>query len=123
MSLPTSDDPKSPIHPEAYGVNAREGRSATISNQFADMLAAVGLRPHRSHEGTGKKGRNTRREVNDVSFHSLRHTAVTLLKDAGVPEAVVMEMVGHDSEQMSAHYTHVGREALEKAAASLPDLG
>jgi hypothetical protein len=38
-----------------------------------------------------------------------------------------MEMVGHDSEQMSAHYTHVGthvgREALEKAAASLPDLG
>ena len=123
LSLPTSDDPKSPIHPEAYGVIAREGRSATISNQFADMLAAVGLRPHKSHEGTGKKGRNTRRDVNDLSFHSLRHTAVSLLKDAGVPEAVVMEMVGHDSEQMSAHYTHVGREALEKAASSLPDLG
>jgi integrase len=61
--------------------------------------------------------------MNDLSFHSLRHTAVTLLKDSGVPEAVVMEMVGHDSEQMPAHYTHVGREALEKAAASLPDLG
>jgi len=40
-----------------------------------------------------------------------------------VPEAVVMEMVGHDSEQMSAHYTHVGREALEKAASSLRDFG
>jgi replicative DNA helicase len=52
---------------------------------------------------------------------------VDFLKDAGVPEAVVMEMVGHDSEQMSTHYTHVGthvgREALAKAAASLPDLG
>jgi hypothetical protein len=33
-----------------------------------------------------------------------------------------MEMVGHDSEQMSAHYTHVGREALEKAAAALPEI-
>ena len=44
------------------------------------------------------------------------------MKDAGIPEAAVMEMVGHDSEQMSAHYTHVGREALEKAAASLPEL-
>jgi hypothetical protein len=34
----------------------------------------------------------------------------------------VMELVGHDSEQMSAHYTHVGQEALEKATAALPAL-
>ena len=27
------------------------------------------LRPHRSHEGTGKKGRNTLRDTNDLSFH------------------------------------------------------
>ena len=27
-------------------------------------------------------------------------------------------MVGHDSEQMSEIYTHVGREALERAAAA-----
>jgi integrase len=47
---------------------------------------------------------------------------VTLLKEAGVPAAVVMELVGHDSEQMSAHYTHVGREAMEKAAKSLPKI-
>ena len=28
LSLPTPDDPKSPIHPEAFGIVAREGRSA-----------------------------------------------------------------------------------------------
>ena len=39
-----------------------------------------------------------------------------------IPEAVVMEIVGHDFEQISAHYTHVGREALEKAAAALPEI-
>jgi integrase len=59
---------------------------------------------------------------NSLSFHSLRHTAVSLLKDAGIPEGVVMELVGHDSKSMSAHYTHVGVEALEKAVAALPEI-
>lgn len=33
-----------------------------------------------------------------------------------------MELIGHDSEQMSQHYTHVGMEALKKAADALPDV-
>jgi integrase len=57
-----------------------------------------------------------------LSFHALRHTAAILLKDAGIPEAVVMELVGHDSKAMSAHYTHVGAEALERAVAALPEI-
>lgn len=36
--------------------------------------------------------------------------------------AVVMEMIGHDSKQMSEHYTHVGDAALRKAADALPDV-
>jgi site-specific recombinase XerD len=52
----------------------------------------------------------------------LRHAAVSLLKDSGIPEAVVMELVGHNSKAMSAHYTHVGTEALEKAVAALPGI-
>jgi integrase len=58
----------------------------------------------------------------DVSFHSLRHTAVSLLKDAGIPDSVVMALVGHDTVAMSQRYTHVGKEALTNAAAKLPDL-
>ena len=69
-----------------------------------------------------QKGRGARRTSYGLSFHSLRHTAVSLLKDAGIPEAAVMELVGHDSKRMSAHYTHVGREALEKAAAAFPEI-
>ena len=52
-----------------------------------------------------------------LSYHCIRHTSVSLTNDAGIPEAAVMELVGYDSEQMSANYTHVGREALERAAA------
>jgi hypothetical protein len=38
------------------------------------------------------------------------------------PEAVVMELVGDESKAMSAHYTHVGTEALAKAVAALPAI-
>jgi hypothetical protein len=45
-----------------------------------------------------------------------------LLKDAGVPDAVVMALVGHESTAMSHRYTHVGKEALSRAAKSLPEI-
>ena len=121
-NLPISDVPGAPLHPRSFNLVANgRGKTGNLSNQFADLLSQVGLREKRSHARTGK-GKGTRRKQIEVSFHCFRHTAVTLLKDAGIPEAVVMEMVGHDSEQMSAHYTHVGREALEKAAAALPEI-
>ena len=67
-------------------------------------------------------GRGGKRTGMDASFHSLRHTAVSLLKDAGIPDAVVMALVGHESAAMSHRYTHVGREALARAAASMPEI-
>ena len=97
----------------------RQGKSGNLSNQFADILAQAGLRPKTPHRSAGK-GRNGRRTSNDLTFHSLRNTAVSLMKNAGIPEGVVMELIGHESKAMSAHYTHVGDEALEKAVAALP---
>jgi integrase len=121
-NLPTSNTPGAPLHPKALDVIVkRQGRVGALSNQFVELLSQVGLREQRSHQSTGR-GRSSRRKQSEVSFHCFRHTAVSLLKDAGIPEAVVMEMVGHNSKQMSAHYTHVGREALEKAAAALPEI-
>jgi hypothetical protein len=43
-----------------------------------------------------------------------------MLKEAGVPQAVVLELIGHDSPVVSQKYTHVGDEALKKAGAALP---
>ena len=83
-------------------------------------MAQAGLRKKAPHRSKGK-GRDAKRSSNGLSFHALRHTAVSLLKDAGIPEAVVMELVGHDSEAMSAHYTHTGEEAMRKGAAVLPE--
>jgi integrase len=119
-NLRQSDIPGDPIHPRAFDVVRRQGRSGTLSNQFVALLTQAGFREQK-RKGIGM-GRSAKRERSKLSFHSLRHTAVSLLKDAGIPEAVVMEMIGHDSKEMSKHYTHVGREALEKAAAALPEV-
>ena len=108
--------------PKAFKIITQHGRSANLSNHFADLLAQAGLRERAPHHRSKGKGRSSQRASNSLSFHSLRHTAVSLLKDAGIPEGVVMELVGHDSKSMSAHYTHVGVEALEKAVAALPEI-
>lgn len=119
--LPGSDELSAPLHPKAFGTLKKDGRAAGLSNQFVELLSQAGLREAQTHRGRGI-GRSARRRSSKLSFHSLRHTAVTLLKDAGIPQATVMELIGHDSEQMSALYTHVGREALEKAAGALPEI-
>ena len=121
LSLPAGEAPATPIHPRAFRAVQRQGRANSVSNWFVDLLAQAGLRARQNHQGRGI-GRAARRAASQLSFHSLRHTAVSLLKDAGIPQAAVQELIGHDSEQMSALYTHVGREALEKAAAALPEI-
>lgn len=121
LSLASADNPRSPIHPRAFEiVSAQNGKVGQLSNQFSDLLIACGLREPRSRgRGIGRSGKRTGFEL---SFHSLRHTAVSLLKDAGIPDAVVMALVGHESRAMSQRYTHVGKEALSRAAESLPEI-
>ena len=121
--LPAGDKPDAPIHPRGAAIVAKEGKSGSLSNQFADLLAQAGLREKKSHKRTtNSQGRNTRREGHALSFHSLRRTATTLLHEAGIPAAVAQELIGHDSEEMHRLYVNVGREAMEKAAAVLPEL-
>ena len=122
LSLPAGDKARSPVHPRAYEIiHTQGGRVGMLSRQFSELLAAAGLRQSRSHNSRGI-GRAGKRQVFELSFHSLRHTAVSLLKDAGIPDAVVMALVGHESAAISQRYTHVGRDALQRAADSLPLL-
>jgi integrase len=122
LTMESGDNPRAPVHRNAFEiVTAQNGRTGTLSNQFAELLVDCGLRgpqPHRS-KGVGRSGKRVGIEL---SFHSLRHTAVSLLKDAGVPDAVVMALVGHESAAMSHRYTHVGKEPLSRATKTLPEL-
>lgn len=57
-----------------------------------------------------------------VNPHALRHTAATLLHEAGVSMKVAASILGHTSEAMSSHYTHVLTEQHDRAAQSLDAL-
>ena len=56
------------------------------------------------------------------SFHSFRHTFSTLAANRGVSIRTVQELLGHSSEKMTAHYTHIGLQTKVQAIEVLPDL-
>lgn len=121
-SLPAGDDPKQPLHPRAAALATVNG--STLSRQFGELLAQVGLAVKKTHEPRDeeRKGRTARRAASELSFHSLRHTATSLMKNAGVSPAVVQDIIGHESAEISAHYTHIESDAKRKALNELPDL-
>jgi len=122
--LSATDDPAAPLFPKTHATAERHKHAGNLSNQFYAILVSAGMAKKKSHKADPKKpkGRSSRREQNEVSFHSLRHTATTLLKSAGVSDAVAMEFIGHDSKSVSHAYTHIPTEMLKVAAEKMPDV-
>jgi len=120
-SLPSPIQPGLPVFPKAYETVAVQDRTSTLSNQFHNIMVAAGIAEKRSKANTGR-GHATRRERGRLSFHCLRHTATSMLKNAGVSEAVAMDIIGHDSAAISSHYTHIEDEAKRRAIEKMPDL-
>jgi integrase len=116
-ALPASDNPNAFIFPHA----ASAKRTASLSNQFREILSDAGLVEPRGHKATGK-GRSRAREASEISFHSLRHSAVTMLKAAGVSDFMAREIVGHESAAVSRQYTHLTTDDKRAAMQRLPDV-
>ena len=116
-SIPAPHNPDAPIFPRS----ASHKRVGRLSNQFRDILVDAGLVEPRSYETT-KKGRSHAREASEISFHSLRHSAVTLLKASGLSDVFAREIVGHDSAAVSRQYTHLSTEDLRNAMQRVPDV-
>ena len=62
------------------------------------------------------------RALSEISFHAIRHTATSLLKNGGTSDAVAMDIIGHESTAISAHYTHIDAAAKRRAVDTLPDI-
>jgi len=121
--LPAGDEPHQPLHPRAFASVEKSGGVNTLSRQFYELLADAGLAAQKAHRTTeAAPGRAGPRELSQLSFHSLRHTATSLMKNAGVNASVVMDIIGHESEAISAHYTHIDEETKRKAIARLPAI-
>jgi integrase len=116
-SLPASDNPDAFIFPNA----AAHKRTASLSNQFREILVEAGLVEPRAHTAA-KQGRSQAREASEISFHSLRHSAVTMLKAAGVSDFIAREIVGHESAAISRQYTHLSTDDKRAALLRVPDV-
>jgi integrase len=55
-------------------------------------------------------------------FHSLRHSAVTMLKASGLLDVFAREIVGHESAAVSRQYTHLSTDDKRAAIQRLPDV-
>ena len=116
-ALSATDNPNAYIFPRA----ASAKRTGTLSNQFREIMTDAGLVEARSHEAT-KQGRSQARETSELSFHSLRHSAVTMLKASGLSDVFAREIVGHESAAVSRQYTHLSTDDLRAAMERLPDV-
>ena len=95
-----------------------------LSNQFyALMTKAEVVAPRLNHEKKPNgQGRTAPRLLSELSFHSLRHTTTSMMKNSGVSPAFVQEFVGHDSKTISQNYTHIDLASLQEAVGAMPDL-
>lgn len=58
----------------------------------------------------------TDREERNVTFHSWRHWLNSILRAEGIPDDMVRRVTGHESEEMTDHYTTYVRDELEPIA-------
>jgi integrase len=116
-SLPAGDDPRAPLCPSLH-----DKPPAWLSNQFFEIMATAGLVQTRVDHSKKKKGRDQRRKLNEIGFHALRHTATSLLKNAGVSDVVARDIIGHESELISRNYTHIETSTKRDAIDKMPDI-
>ena len=94
---------------DAYGKNT--GNNLVNINALR-VIKWIGLEPSVQVPGRKKK-------VTVYGFHSLRHSFASHCAEAGVPKAVVLSILGTNSEIVDKFYTHIGEDAQEKAIMAL----
>lgn len=121
--LESSDDEDAFLFPKAAEKTANE-TVGMLSNEFRKILKSAGIvKTLVNKNPKNPKGRAARREESVYSFHSLRHSAVSLMKNAGISPEIVRDIIGHDSPAVSSIYTHISHEAKSAALSSMPALG
>lgn len=93
--------------------NQVDGKGKNTGNNLVNIdvlrvIKWIGLEP--STEVPGRK-----KKVTVYGFHSLRHSFVSHCAEANVPKAVVLSIIGTNSDIVDKYYTHIGEEAQEKA--------
>jgi len=114
--------PEEPLFPKAHADYAKNYFNGLLSKRFHQVLVNAGLAEPRTNRSTGTGRTGVRHHVSGLSFHSLRHTFVSWLKDTGSTDAIARELAGHESAIVNQNYTHLDDETKRTALNKLPDI-
>ncbi len=107
---------KAPVFPSlaGKGTGGRHG----LSGLFRAVMDTAGVKG-RILRGADGKGRKT----STLTFHSLRHSFISALANAGVAEEIRKRLCGHAHGGVHGDYTHHEIATLRAAVEKLPSIG
>ena len=112
---------KAPVFPHLHG--RAPGGANGLSRTFKKIMDAADVHGQITRRGADAKkrkelGTRAGRTLTSLSFHSLRHTATSLMANAGVQADTRKRITGHTDDSVHAGYTHhelaTLRTAVEK---------
>lgn len=92
--------PGHPSKQDPEGIGGRPLNGGWVSHRWAVIATSAGV---------------------GVTFHGLRHTNATILRDRGVPEDVRMSRLGHTTTGMARRYAHATESPDRDAARALDE--
>jgi integrase len=109
LSLPAPESDEAFLFPTLVGRN-------NLSRVFAEIMKRAHIENRVIRKPAGAMGH----AVHALSFHSLRHSFVSILANAGVDEHTRMTLTGHTERETQRRYTHSELARLRDAIAVLP---
>ena len=116
LTLPAPDQPDAPLLPGL--AQQAVGGSRGLSRQFRELMVRAGLEAGVARVRLGKAGHT----VSSRSFHSLRHSFVSAMMNAGVPPELRQKLTGHSSLAIHQSYSHAEWQTLAAAVSSIPRI-
>ena len=114
LDLPVEDN-QGPVCP-ALARRKVSGKYG-LSIQFHTILSEAGIKQETVEAG-GKAGH----KFHKFTFHSLRHSFVSELANAGIAPDVRQMLAGHSDDRSHAVYTHTQIDTLRAAVKKLPKI-
>ncbi|PKN66313.1 MAG: hypothetical protein CVU57_06480 [Deltaproteobacteria bacterium HGW-Deltaproteobacteria-15] len=117
---------------EAEDTKTKQPRRIYLNEEVLEILTRLNKVRHLKHsfvfsyEGspiksikTCLKRACTDAKIEDFHFHDLRHTFNTMMRKAGVPRSVIMQLTGHKTSAMFERYNTVDEEDAKDALRKL----
>jgi integrase len=114
--------------PDSFILGSFEKPGEPVSKEFFRYvidkeLAAIGIPGKWKGKGHAPEGYVNEQKMRNLTFHSTRHTFITLGRLAGISDLEIQALAGHKSGAMMENYSHAAqvldfvaaREKLEKA--------